>query len=155
MRKNYGKNQFGRWISIFGSATVLAAGVGALIYLVSSFSNASKSDESRKGEDSVSVSRCIVITESFADSDEMDWNRLLDEDVVLLVPPLVSFPLENFKVIHCGTMTGLWSCVKHLRKDRLLLKPDELEGSMPEDVPRYVKEIVAINSFQDIKAHQA
>lgn len=131
----------GRWFGVVGVVITVFATVGATAYFLSS--------SSKKVPGENKASRCVVVTESVAASRDVDWNDLLSEDTVLLIAPGVLFPGESVKVIRCDTMLGLWSCVKHLKKDHLLLNQNELEGKVPDDIPRYVKNIFDITCLQD------
>lgn len=127
------RRQYGKLLGIAGAVTLFG---GLLAYWLTS-------KASEASEEPLDKSRCIIITASIAD--ETRWTPLLDEDVVLVVAPGVDFPHKSYKVIRCDTMTGLWSCVRHLKKDQLLLKPNDLESPMPADIPRYTAHITQID----------
>lgn len=141
------RNQLGKWVSVFGCASAIAVAAGAAIYYL--ISSSEESDEHEKFKMN-KPSRCIVVTESVAASKTFDWSNLLTEDVVLLVCPGIHFAEESTKVIRCDTMVGVWSCVRHLKKDQLLLEKPELGESIPDDIPRYVKECLDVSCLQNL-----
>lgn len=133
-----------RLLGIFGAISTICVAGGLISYWALSPSTSDDSKQERRG------SRCIVVTKSIADSNKINWESLLKEDVVLVVAPGVSFDNQSYKVIRCSTMSGLWSCVRHLKKKQLLLMPDELETSMPADILRYVGQVIHIESDVDL-----
>lgn len=137
------KSQVGRWIAIVGTVSAIAIAAGAAIHYLSGPPVSDNKDSSKR------KSRCVVITDSVAASKEFNWDDFLTRDIVLLVAPGIHFSQESFKVIHCDTMVGLWSCVRHLKKDQLLLEQSEINESIPVDLPRYTKEILNISCLQD------
>ncbi|SCW01439.1 LAFE_0D12596g1_1 [Lachancea fermentati] len=82
-----------------------------------------------------------------------NWESILQDDVVLLIPPncgfkddLQSLDRDNsHKIIGCDTMEGLWSVTRHLRKKELVLLPGELDG-IPDDLARYCERIVRLGA---------
>ncbi|AQZ09111.1 PEX22 (YAL055W) [Zygosaccharomyces parabailii] len=145
------------WLRIGGAATVAAAGIGLICYIA--WTSCSSNPE-RQGEEknSKKTSKTIVVTNTISCQKEISWGDLLEKDVVLLVPPGVSF-LENpqdelslhYKIIRCNKMAGLWSCVRHLRKDQLLYVAGEIAEDIPEDIPRYVKRVTALETNEQVR----
>ncbi|QLQ81742.1 hypothetical protein HG537_0F05030 [Torulaspora globosa] len=133
-----------RALGLIGAISAVCAVGGLLAYWTLSASSSDGSKRERRG------SRCVIVTKSVAEFDEINWESLLKEDVVLVVAPGVLFSHQSYKVICCNTMSGLWSCVRHLKKEQLLLKPDDLETPMPADVPRYVGQVIHITSQLDL-----
>ncbi|QLL34134.1 hypothetical protein HG536_0F04600 [Torulaspora globosa] len=133
-----------RLLGVVGAISAVCVTGGLIAYWALSPSTSDGSKQERRG------SRCILVTKTIADSNKINWESLLKEDVVLVVVPGVMFLHQSYKVIRCSTMSGLWSCVRHLKKKQLLLKPDDLETSMPADVPRYVGQVIHIASELDL-----
>lgn len=160
MARNDRGRQLYRWITVAGTVAAVVVGVGAVCYYsVPSWFSVGSSDTDHHADDKKNrPSRCVVITASLAGSDRVDWIKLLNQDVVLLVAPGVAFfegekdDIEHgFKIIQCDSPHGMWSCVKHLQKDELLIQKDELEFDVPVDIPRYVKKIIELNSAQEME----
>lgn len=136
------RRQPGRLFSIAVTIAAITVIGGLVTYWVSSPS--SSQDVEMEPQDK--KTKCIIISESIANSSEIDWELVLTKDVVLLVVPGVSFPHRSYKVIRCETMSGLWSCVRHLKKEQLLLIPTDLQTGFPADIQRYTSRIVHIPS---------
>lgn len=146
------------WCRIASVAGIVAAGIGAAVY----FWNQSKvvNDHDKPFKKPKGPSKAIIITHSVASQKDIDWDQLLQEDVVLLVTPGVLFlevttndrPLAHrYKIIHCDTMIGLWSCVKHLQKEQLLYVEVEIASEIPNDLTRYVKKLINFKNSQQLK----
>ncbi|CDH13179.1 uncharacterized protein ZBAI_04965 [Zygosaccharomyces bailii ISA1307] len=143
------------WLCIGGTATVAAAGIGFICYMA--WTSCSSNPERQREKNSKKTSKTIIVTSTIS-CHETNWGDLLEEDVVLLVPPGVSF-LENlqdelalhYKIIRCNKMTGLWSCVRHLRKDQLLYVASEIAEDIPADIPRYVKRVIALETDEQVR----
>ncbi|CCE64506.1 hypothetical protein TPHA_0H03030 [Tetrapisispora phaffii CBS 4417] len=78
-------------------------------------------------------SSIIILSTSLLKDTSIDWNSILENDCVILVMPGLKFDnLANinksykYKIIHCDTMTGIWSCIKHLRLNTLYYIKEEL-----------------------------
>lgn len=160
MARNDKVHQAKRWITVVGTVTAVLLGVGAVCYYsVPSWFSVGSSDTDHHADDKKDrPSRCVVVTASLAGSERVAWKKLLRQDVVLLVAPGVSFfergkdDLEHgFKIIQCNSPLGMWSCVKHLQKDELLILKDELGFDVPVDIPRYVKKIIELDSVQKME----
>lgn len=102
-------------------------------------------------------SRCIVVTQSIADLVEIDWEDLLNDNFVVIVSPDVrDFKSRNdiisvsglHKIIECETETGLWACVRSLKKEELIVNPGDI--SVPQDINRYTTMITKINSAEEL-----
>ncbi|EDO15753.1 hypothetical protein Kpol_1049p11 [Vanderwaltozyma polyspora DSM 70294] len=99
-------------------------------------------------------SKTIILTKSLCENKGIDWKRLFDTNCVVLVTPGLKFQpskdsvnsTNDYKIIHCDTMEGLFSCAKHLGKKKLLYVPDELESGLPVDISRFVREVVELDS---------
>lgn len=152
-----------QWIRMAGTAIIVAAGIGTAIYLWNQSSSASEADGSpgKSVQKTRGSSRAIIVTKSIAQEEGIDWINLLQEDVVLLVLPGISFfegsaqeelSAHRYKIIRCDTMVGLWSCVKHLQKEQLLYIEDEITDGLPNDIGRYIKKLVNCKSSQHLKA---
>lgn len=137
------KSQAGRWIAILGTVSAIAIAAGAAIHYLSGAPVSDNKDSLKR------KSMCVIVTDSIAASKEFNWDDFLTRDIVLLVAPGTHFSQESFKVIHCDSMVGLWSCVRHLKKDQLLLEQSEINETIPVDIPRYTKEILDISCLQD------
>ncbi|GAV52745.1 hypothetical protein ZYGR_0AI00270 [Zygosaccharomyces rouxii] len=159
-RKSRGALQ---WIRTAGAAAIVAAGIGTAIYLWTQSSSQSQTDDNqgKSVPKTKGPSKAIIITESVAREEGINWINLLQEDVVLLVPPGVSFledrageesPAHRYKIIRCDTLMGLWSCVKHLQKEQLLYVEEEIANELPSDLTRYVKKLISCTSSQQLKA---
>ncbi|GAV47731.1 hypothetical protein ZYGR_0I00270 [Zygosaccharomyces rouxii] len=151
-----------RWVRMAGTAAILAVGIGAAIYAWSQSSSLSQTDDNqgKSVQKTKGPSKAIIITKSVAQVEGIDWIKLLQEDVVLLVPPGIPFledrdeesPAHRYKIIRCDTMIGLWSCVKHLQKEQLLYVEEEIADGLPNDLTRYVKELVNCKDSEHLKA---
>jgi hypothetical protein len=95
----------------------------------------------------------IILTESILSS-QIPLVEILNktENIVLVITPdlsLADLPNVNesitYKIIECDTSEGVWSVVKHLRSEIVLVVSDDLDKSIPEDVGRYVQEIVELD----------
>ncbi|CCD23034.1 ubiquitin-protein transferase activating protein PEX22 NDAI_0A08820 [Naumovozyma dairenensis CBS 421] len=129
--------------------------------------NNKKNKESGKEKNTVidtdnkKPSKCIIVTEQINNITNVNWEKLLKKDVVLLLSPDISKIHElnednvekaNLsKVIHCETGLGMWACVKSLRKDQLICMPSDLEDGIPDDIKHFVKQIIAVDSEESFK----
>ncbi|SCU79853.1 LAME_0B00650g1_1 [Lachancea meyersii CBS 8951] len=125
---------------------------GALMALVIGVSYAWKKSRdslpSSRGEKSERCSSvCIVLTKDIYESG-VDWDRLLNLSAVVIVPPgstaesgSANFP--GHQIIKCSTEEGVWSVVRHLRKDIVVVSPGQLE-SLPEDIHRFSKPLTKV-----------
>lgn len=137
------KNQYCRVIIISLAAFITISG-----FIYSFVEKNRASSEYQKLENK--HSKCIMVTEPIYKL-PINWNKLLLEDVVLLV--LSHSLYENlkyldkknsYKVIHCNCQDSLWSCVKHLRKQDLILSQEFLSQHIPNDITLYVENIIKI-----------
>lgn len=152
-----------RWIRTAGAAAIVAAGIGTAVYLWTHSSSLSQTDDSPQGKSIAKVkkpSKALIITKTVVQQDGVDWIKLLQEDIVLVVHPGVSFPRNEaeedspayrYKIIHCDTMIGLWSCVKHLQKEQLIYVEEEISDGLPDDITRYVKKLISCRSAEELK----
>lgn len=145
------------WLHIGGAATVAAAGIGFICYIA--WTSCSSNPE-RRGEEknSKKISKTIIVTSTISRQKEINWGDLLEDDVVLLVPPGVSFletPQDelflHYKIIRCNKMAGLWSCVRHLRKDQLIYVASDIAEDIPADIPRYVKRVIVLETNEQVR----
>ncbi|SCU82283.1 LAFA_0C10264g1_1 [Lachancea sp. 'fantastica'] len=127
------------------SAVLLAAGALTALVLGAFYvwgkgttSSSSSSNVNEKDENAVTV--CIVLTDDMYE-DEVDWEKLLSLQAVVVLPPkttaspaVARFPTHQ--LIRCGTEEGVWSVVRHLRKDIVVVSPLSF-NSVPADVHRY------------------
>lgn len=150
------------WIRIGGAATLVVAGLGAACYIAWTSYFSARRSELETEKRSKRPSRAIIVTETVAHQREISWHDFLEGDVVLLVPPGITF-LENkqnelanrYKIIHCDTMAGLWSCVRHLKKDQLLYVVSEIVDDIPTDICRYVKQVIGLETYEQVQVSLA
>lgn len=145
-------------IRTVGMGIAFAVSVSAAAYYLWKSSSEDDTNSMQPKAKKQSKSKCIIITESIAEIRGIDWVSCLNEDIVLLVAPCVSFtilekeyknnPTINYKVINCDTVTGVWACVKSLKKDEVIAISNEIKGGIPEDIGRY-SIITNINTKED------
>lgn len=127
-------------IALVGTILLTA---GAYVYMLNSSSKTLKKS-SRK-------SRCYILSEDVSDR-ILDWEEELSHDVVVLIEPdSYSFGVElkshskfEHKIILCSNWKAIWSCVRNLRKQELLLAMSSLTDPIPKDIARYVVDIIAL-----------
>lgn len=94
----------------------------------------------------------IILTESILSS-KIPLIEILNktENIVLVIPPdlsLADLPeiddSISYKVIETDTYEGVWSVVKHLKSEVVFVVNDDLKKDIPEDVGRYVNEIIQL-----------
>ncbi|QLG73136.1 hypothetical protein HG535_0E02200 [Zygotorulaspora mrakii] len=144
------------WQKVACTATGIVFGITAVWYYA--VRRTSKPDKTENERLSSFTSQCILMTPSISKLKTMDWSSVLKYDVVLLVPPEVEFLADtdlasnnNYKVLYCDTMSGLWSCIRHLRKHQLIYVSEDLQDTMPQDIPRYVKSIIDLKSNETLQ----
>lgn len=146
---------------IIGTGVAVAVTVGATAwFLWKSLKDTTEPEAIQNNRSKKSCSRCIIVTKSIAESNEVEWVKLLAEDIVILVAPSVSFPTSSieqsiysknkYKIIHCDTFAGIWACVKSLRKHELILFKDDIEGEVPSDIPRFVKHVSTLSNVPEL-----
>ena len=96
--------------------------------------------------------RCYILTEDVYDKVH-DWEEELSNDTVILVAPgshlsgnrlKTSYPKYAHKIIICSNWKAIWACVRHLRKQELLIDTEEIPENIPRDISLYTKEIITI-----------
>lgn len=131
MAKRRSKGYLGEIITA-GIVTVAVAG---LCYWWFQDEGSSSSNDKKR------VSRCILLSKSL--EKKIDWGRAASLDTVIVIPPqsvgiddhlLESFP--QHRIITCKTIEGVWSVIRHLRKDEVLMNLGDI-GEFPEDLHRY------------------
>lgn len=153
--KNSRNSKFLRAVT---TTAVLITGLGVVGYMWWNSNKQSLVDHDASTELSKkSKSKCIVVTQNLLENNNINWMSLLEEDCVLLIAPGLDFQtikdkddFNDCKIIHCETMVGLWSCVKHLNKDILMYIPLEIQDGLPIDIDRSISEIIELDGESDI-----
>ncbi|CAG60970.1 PEX22 [Nakaseomyces glabratus] len=100
-------------------------------------------------------SLCVIISNKLSNLVELDWDEILQEDIVFLILPSVNdfqnsndIKTDTHKIINCDTELGLWACVRTLKKNELLVCADDIK--VPDDIGRYCDKISQIKSSQQL-----
>lgn len=166
-RRPGGRSQWSRNGSKLAVGIAVAIGVGSsCYYLYKSLQSSTISPPATKKNTEnppKNKSRCVIATKSVVDSlDTVPWVKLLEEEkelVIIVVPgckdtfKLDLDPRIAYKLIHCDTTLGVWSCVKSLRKYELFVNIGEFpegEQTIPEDIPRYTPSVFQWKNKEDI-----
>ncbi|CUS20847.1 LAQU0S01e15962g1_1 [Lachancea quebecensis] len=121
-------------LATIGAATAFAIGL--------SYSWITRETRQPTNESDKSISRCIIF--DVATQCCVDWRQLEHLDIAVVVPPSINLEhafaaLKNIpkhKIIVCDTEEGVWSVVRHLRKDEVIIGGYEL-SKIPDDIYRY------------------
>lgn len=138
-----------RNLGIIGAVLLLGAGGYAL------YQSFNKDNEEEEIITAKYTSRpiTIILTDSIISSNIPINDILLNtENIVLVIPPNLSRDDLNehidesvsYKVIECETNEGVWSVVKHLHSEVILVVKDDLEEEIPTNLERYVGEIIEL-----------
>lgn len=166
-RRPGGRSQWSRSSSKWAVGIAVAIGVGSSCYYLYKSLQSSTASPPHINKESETLpknkSRCVIATKSVVESlDIVPWVQLLEDEkelVIIVVPDckdkfkLDLDPRIAYKVIHCDTTLGVWSCVKSLRKHELFVNIGEFpegEQTIPEDIPRYVGSIFQWKNKEDI-----
>ncbi|CCK70287.1 ubiquitin-protein transferase activating protein PEX22 KNAG_0E00190 [Huiozyma naganishii CBS 8797] len=146
-------------------ALVAAVGLGVTCWYLWKNYTGEAEGEQRLSREEAAESKCVVVTPSVCDVQNMvHWEMLINsdqEDIVFLVAPgchdrfsseVLSLVDEQFKykAINCETVDGIWYCVKSLMKQQLYVIPSEVSNGIPNDIARYVQDIGQWRTREDI-----
>ena len=150
---------------LVGTALVLAASVGMIgWYIWKSLPRTHNSDDtewSAKETERRKVKRkrsvCIVMTETILKLNDLPVTEILEEGVVLLVAPGVNFystdeqlrEIEQsvvHRIIHCDTTIGIWTCLKSLHPNDLIIALGDFSEDMPTEIQSYVSRVHNVDS---------
>lgn len=147
-------------LRLLGYGVAIAATIGTAAWL--SWKSYVEENERKKVVESKQFSsRCIIVSKSIADIDDIEWATILHSPtVVVVIAPSVEFPdaaskvdsSDLYKIIHCETIAGVWACVKSLKKDELVVNSADFTDGIPGDIARYAKHITDVQERDDITA---
>ncbi|CCF57486.1 hypothetical protein KAFR_0C04950 [Kazachstania africana CBS 2517] len=158
----------GSLVRTVGTGVVLAIGAGIACWYWWRGPNASqetnrlqqKEEEEHRKEREKEPSRCVIVTKTLSEMKDFDWQKFLKDDIVFIVVPGETFldpsqgfeidPKVGYKIIRCDTILGVWSCVKSLKKDSLIVIGDEVEGGIPDDISNFTKNIRDVKSKEEL-----
>ncbi|CEP64884.1 ubiquitin-protein transferase activating protein PEX22 LALA0_S14e01442g [Lachancea lanzarotensis] len=135
-----------RSVGFLAAGALTALALGAYYAWKKSTTSSSSSPTIDETEQN-SISACIVFTEDMYESG-LDWEGLISMQAVVILPPkitlrstVVQFPVSQ--IIECGTEDGVWSVVRHLRKDIVVVSPLSL-NSVPADIYRFSEPVTEL-----------
>lgn len=101
-------------------------------------------EEDHKKRDSNEKPTCFVVSKSTKEL--FNWSEVLSDgsgNVAVTIPGVTIEGLDpnlKSKIVSCSLMGSVWSCIRHLEKDVLVLAFEDFED-VPEDLHRYVSVI--------------
>ena len=152
---------------LIGTTLVLAAGVGMIGWyiwrLLPGTHTNDDTEESTRQTERGKVKRrrgrpvCIVITETILKLNDLSVTKILEEGVVLLVAPEVNFYNTDeqlreidqsvvHRIIHCDTTVGIWTCLKSLHPNDLVIALGDFNENMPREIQNYVSRVHNVDS---------
>ncbi|SCU84212.1 LANO_0C00760g1_1 [Lachancea nothofagi CBS 11611] len=120
---------------------LISAGVITALAIGSSYVWLKKRTSSADANYRKPKSICVVLTESLFSG--IDWAKLASIDSVIIQPPNFKVTIDQgvfpeHRIITCETNEGVWSVVRHLRKDELVVRTEEFQ-QIPNDIHRFSK----------------
>lgn len=123
-------------------ATLATIGVATALAIGFSYSWITRGTNQSTKKPSKCISRSIIF--NVATQYSVNWHRLQNLDIVVIIPPSCDLEdafaalnaIPKHKIIVCDTEEGVWSVVRHLRKDEVIAGGYG-PGEIPEDIYRY------------------